>query len=90
MWNPTYKEGFKLTTNDVIADVRKINGFLVYHSYEKKSNSGGCVVLLKRISQQQSSAAIFVLDYAEISDSEGIKLAKKFNWTKMQKIAQNF
>ncbi|MFW6128639.1 MAG: hypothetical protein ACOC6P_00130 [Candidatus Aminicenantaceae bacterium] len=90
MWNPTYAEGFKLSTNDVVAEVKKINGFLVYHSYEKDSDSGGCIVLLNKKSQQPNASAIFFVDYDGMTDNEAIKLAKNFDWTKMQKIAQNF
>jgi hypothetical protein len=39
-------------------------------------------------SQEKKTGAVFVFSYEGIEDSEGVELAKKFDWAKMKKIAK--
>jgi len=88
MWNPMYYEGFKMEAEDSIVDVKKTDGFFVFHSYQKSDKTGMCVVLLQETSQQERTGAIFAFSYEGIEDSEGLELAKKFDWKKMSEIAK--
>jgi hypothetical protein len=88
MWNPMYYEGFKMESGDSIVDVKKTDGFFIFHSYEKPDKTGMCIVLLQETSQQKRTGALFVLSYEGIEDSKGLELAKKFDWKKMSEIAK--
>lgn len=83
MWNPMYYDGFKMESGEAILDVKKIDDFFVFHSYQKPDKAGMCIVLLKETSQQERSGAVFAFSYEGIEDSEGKELLKKFDWAKM-------
>lgn len=84
MWNPMYYDGFKMEAGDAILDVKKINGFFVFHSFQKPDKAGMCIILLQETSQQERSGAVFAFSYEGIEDSEGRELAQKFDWAKMK------
>ena len=86
MWNPMYYEGFKVEANDSVLDVKKTDGFFIFHSYQKPDKAGMCIVLLQQTSQQERSGAVFAFSYEGIEDSEGRELAQKFDWKKMSEI----
>jgi len=86
MWNPMYYEGFKIEADDSVLDVKKTDGFFVFHSYQKQDKTGMCIVLLQEASQQERTGAVFAFSYEGIEDSEGRELAQKFNWKKMSEI----
>lgn len=88
MWNPMYHEGFKMEAGDSIVEVKKTDGFFVFHSYQKPDKAGMCIVLLQETSQQKRTGAVFAFSYEGIEDSEGLELAKKFDWKKMSEIAR--
>ena len=84
MWNPMYYDGFKMEAGDAILDVKKINGFFVFHSFQKPDKAGMCIILLQETSQQERSGAVFAFSYEGIEDSEGRELVQKFDWAKMK------
>jgi hypothetical protein len=88
LWNPMYYDGFKMEAGDAIMDVKKIDGYFVFHNYQKSEEAGMCVVLLEETSQEKKTGAVFVFSYDGIKDSEGVELAKKFDWKKMSEIAK--
>lgn len=88
MWNPMYYDGFKMEAGDAILDVKKIDDFFVFHSYQKPDKSGMCIVLLQKTSQQERSGAVFAFSYEGMNDSEGRELTKKFDWKKMSEIVK--
>ena len=88
LWNPMYYDGFKMEAGDAIMDVKKTDGFFVFHNYQKSEKAGMCVVLLEETSQEKKTGAVFVFSYNEIEDKEGVELAKKFDWKKMSEIAK--
>ncbi len=86
MWNPMYYDGFKMEGGDAVLDVKKMDDFLVFHSYQKPDKAGMCIVLLQQTSQQERSGAVFAFSYEGIEDSEGRELSQKFNWKKISEI----
>jgi hypothetical protein len=88
LWNPMYYDGFKMEAGGAIMDVKKIDGFFVFHNYQKSEKAGMCVVLLEETSQEKKTGAVFVFSYEGIEDSEGVGIAKKFDWAKMKEIAK--
>lgn len=88
LWNPVYYDGFKMEAGDAIMDVKKTDGFFVFHNYQKSEKAGMCVVLLEETSQEKKTGAVFVFSYEGIEDKEGVELAKKFDWKKMSEIAK--
>jgi hypothetical protein len=88
LWNPMYYDGFKMEAGGAIMDVKKTDGFFVFHNYQKSEKAGMCVVLLEETSQEKKTGAVFVFSYEGIEDSEGVELAKKFDWAKMKEIAK--
>lgn len=88
MWNPMYYDGFKMESGDSIVDVKKTDGFFIFHSYQKPDKTGMCIVLLRETSQQKRTGALFAFSYEGIEDSEGLELVKKFDWKKMSEIVK--
>jgi hypothetical protein len=87
-WTAAYKEGFKQDTTEGSGEVRKVNGFLVYLVYDKTDASTGLIVLLLQpVADKAGSGALFALDLGTMPLDEGLKLAQKFDWTKMKDAA---
>ena len=83
-WNPGYQEGFKMETPDIVMEVKKINGFMVFNSYEKNRSSGLIMVLLKEAVVEGSAGAVFSFSFNGIESEEALKLAQKFDWKKVK------
>jgi len=83
-WNPAYQEGFKMETTEMSMVVERVNGFLVFHTFDKTSSDGLVMVLLQEASPDGSEGAVFTFAFESLSSDEGMKLAQKFNWNKMK------
>ena len=83
-WMPDYKEGFKLETSEGLMEVKKINGFLAFYSFEKEDSSGGIVVLLQDGSTNPNMGAVFIVSFEGLTLQEALKAAQSFNWAKMK------
>lgn len=87
-WSPEYREGFKLVSTEGSMEVRKIDGFLVYHVFDAGDSSGGIVVLLlETAADKPGTGAVFVLAFDGMPLDEGVALAQKFDWKKMRDAA---
>jgi hypothetical protein len=84
IWNPTYQEGFKMQTGDMMMEVKKIGEFLVFETFDKEEVTGAVMVLLKESPAGQPMGAVFVFNYEGIDAEQGFTLAKKFDWAKMK------
>jgi hypothetical protein len=88
VWAAEYREGFKLESTDGTMEVRKINGFLVYHVYDPDDASGGIVVLLlETATDKPGTGAVFVISFDGMPLDEAVKTAQKFDWKKMKDAA---
>ncbi len=87
-WMPEYKEGFKGESDEGSMEVKRINGLLVYQSYNKDDAAGGLVVLLiETAPDKPGSGALLVVSFEGMSLDEGLKLAQKFDWKKIKDAA---
>ena len=78
--------GMHMESPEVNINIKTINGFQVHTVYDKEENSGAVTVFL---TDKQTGGAFFTLTYTEISESEAIGLAKKFDWKKIKSKAQS-
>jgi len=83
-WNPGYQEGFKMETPDIMMEIKKINGFMVFNSYEKNKSSGLIMVLLKEAMMEGSAGAVFSFSFNGIESEAALKLAQKYDWKKVK------
>ncbi len=83
-WNIGYQEGFKMETPDIKLEVKKINGFMVFNSYEKDKSSGLIMVLLNEAMAEGSTGAVFSFSFKGMNGEEAVKLAQKFDWKKVK------
>ena len=83
VWNPGYQEGLKMETPEGIMEVKQEGGFLMFHSYNKKKQEGMIAVLLDKGSAD-TGGAVFVFTYRGIDNENGLSLAKKFDWKKIE------
>ena len=75
-------QAMKAETAEGKMSISTIDGFKVQTFHDKKENSGGVMV---QLSQNQHQGAMFTLVYEGLSEEEGLKIAKKFNWKEMKK-----
>ena len=61
---------------------REIDGFMVHTMYDKEEHSGAVTVILL---PGENGGAIFVLSFEDLTDEEGLDIAKGFDWEKMKK-----
>lgn len=83
-WMPDYKEGFKLETPEGVMEVKKINSFLVFYTFEQEDNSGGIVVLLQDGATNPDMGAVFAISFEGLALDEALKTAQHFSWVKMK------
>ena len=83
-WMPDYKEGLKVETPEGMTEVRKINGFLVFLSFETEGNSGGIVVQLQEAASNAGNGAVFVISFQGLALDEALKTAQRFNCVSMK------
>ncbi|MBN2322612.1 MAG: hypothetical protein JXQ30_02660 [Spirochaetes bacterium] len=83
VWNPSYQKGFKMETSDGLMEVTEKKGFLLFHSYAKDKREGMIAVLIEP-AKEAGSGSVFVFSYRGIEDKEGLSLAEKFDWKKIQ------
>jgi hypothetical protein len=83
VWNPSYQKGFKMETSDGLMEVTEKKGFLMFHSYAKDKREGMIAVLIEP-AKEAGSGSVFVFSYRGIDDKEGLSLAEKFDWKKIQ------
>ncbi len=83
-WNIGYQEGFKMETPDIMMEVKNINGFMVFNSYEKNKSSGLIMVLLNEATAEGNTGAVFSFLYKGMNGEEAVKLAQKFDWKKVK------
>ena len=67
--------------------VATIDGFKVMSQYNKMEKTGVVVVYLAQDAQQ---GAMFTLVYEGLSEDNGLKAAKKFDWQKMKGVVSKF
>jgi hypothetical protein len=67
-----------------LMEVKKINGFLAFYSFEKEDSSGGIVVLLQDGSTNPNLGAVFIVSFEGLTLQEALKAAQSFNWAKMK------
>ena len=84
IWNPAYQEGFKMEAGSNLMEVKMQGGYLIMHTYNGDEREGMFVVLLQEVSPDGRSGAMFVFSYEGMDDSEGQKLAGKFDWGAMK------
>lgn len=61
---------------------KEIDGFMVHTMYDKKEHSGAITVILL---PGEKEGAIFVLSFEDLTDEEGLEIAKGFDWKGMRK-----
>jgi hypothetical protein len=83
-WMPDYKEGFKMETLEEVMEVKNINGFLVFYTYEWENKSGGIIVLLQGGEDNPDLGAVFAVDFEGLSLDEALNTAQRFDWAKMK------
>ena len=83
-WNPGYQEGFKMETTDTLMEVKKINGFPVFYTYEKDEHSGAIMVLVQEALNKPDSGAVFLFNFKGLKIEEAHKVAQEFNWKKIK------
>jgi hypothetical protein len=74
-------QAMKTETAEGKMSITTIDGFKVKIFYDKKEHSGGVMV---QLSQNQQQGAMFTLVYKGLSEEEGLKAAKKFDWKEMK------
>jgi len=84
VWQSSYHEGLKMETPDGLMEVKRVKGFLVFHSFNKKEKVGIIAVLLEEATNEGDIGAVFVFNYQGLDDNEGLSLAQKFDWNKMK------
>jgi hypothetical protein len=84
VWNPGYQEGLKMETPEGLMEVKQEGGFLMFHSYNKSKQEGMIAVLLDKGGAEGNGGAVFVFAYKGIDNKDGLSLAKKFDWKKIQ------
>lgn len=67
--------------------ISTIDGFKVMSQYNKTEKSGAVIVYLN---QEQQQGAIFTLVYQGLTEEEGLKAAKNFNWKEMKNSVAEF
>ena len=75
-------QAMKTETAEVKMSITTIDGFKAQTFYDKIEHSGGVMV---NLGQSQQQGAMFILNYEGLSEEEGQKLAKEFNWKEMKK-----
>jgi hypothetical protein len=83
-WMPDYKEGYRMETPEGLLEVKKINGFLVFSSFENEGGSGGIVVLLQNAASTSDTGAVLAISFEGLAREEALKMAQLFNWAKMK------
>ncbi len=61
--------------------IEKVNGFKIYSQHDKKGNTG---VILIYLDKNKSDQALFIVSYEGLSEKDGLKFAKRFNWKKIK------
>jgi hypothetical protein len=84
VWTPGYTEGFKVDTAEALMEVKNIDGFLVFYSYEKESSSGGIMVQLQDPQKKADSGAVLILEFEGMKLEAALQAARTFNWSKMK------
>jgi len=83
-WNPGYKEGFKVENPGGVMEVRRINGFLAYYTFDNSDTSAGVVVLLHEGPQGSDTGGVLVLSFEGVPLDDALKIAQRFDWKKMK------
>jgi hypothetical protein len=83
VWNPSYQKGLKMETSDGLMEVTEQKGFLMFHSYNKGKREGMIAVAIEQ-AKEAGEGVVFVFSYRGIDDKEGLSLAEKFDWKKIQ------
>jgi len=83
-WMPEYREGFKVESSEGSMEVRRINGFLVFLSFDQADSSGGILVLLNDPGSKPEMGAVMAISFEGLGLEEALKNAQRFNWAKMK------
>ncbi len=75
----------QMETAEAKVEVTTIDGYQVSIHHSKADNEGAVVVVLPGMGQQ---GAIFVLHYQGLNENDGLSMAKKFDWKKIEKQAK--
>jgi len=80
-------QSMKTETAEGKMSISTIDGFKVQSHYSKIDKSGAVMV---HLSQNQQQGAMFTLVYKGLSEEEGLKAAKKFDWKEMKNSVDKF
>jgi hypothetical protein len=75
-------QAMKAETTEGKVSISTIDGFKVTSHYSKTEKSGAVIV---HLTQSQQQGAMFTLVYEGLTEEEGLRTAKKFNWKEMKK-----
>lgn len=78
-------QGMQAENNEAKFKMTTIDDFQVSLHHSKEAVEGAVVVVLASDEQQ---GATFILNYKGLSEENGLALAKKFNWKKMQDLVK--
>ncbi|AEH46078.1 hypothetical protein Thein_2230 [Thermodesulfatator indicus DSM 15286] len=81
-WQP-FAYVTEVDTPENYSKLTTVDGFKVGISHEKQTNSGSVVVLLNE--KDSMAATIFVVQYNDMSWKDGLRLARQFDWKKIEK-----
>ena len=76
-----------METDEGRVSMKEIDGFQVHTGYDKQDHSGAVTVILFA---GESGGAFFTLSFTGLSEKEGLKLARKFDWRQIKKKAAQF
>jgi hypothetical protein len=83
-WDPGYQEGFKMETSEGLMEVKKIDGFLVFYSFQKSGPSGGLIVLIQQALKPSDLGGVFLMNFEGMQLDDALQTAQKFNWKKIK------
>ena len=79
------EEPTKVDTAHSHLEIKKIKGFQVHTTLDKRENAGGIMVVL---SKKADRNAMFVLTFKGMSDQDALAIAEQFDWQAMREKAQ--
>lgn len=72
-----------IETDSAQVTMETIDGFKVLQQYAKKESEGAVVVSL---GGKEQKGATFMMNFVGMRPAEALSMAKKFNWSKIQKV----
>lgn len=75
-------ESMRIETEEGVLEVLKMDGFTVTKQHDKAEGGSGAIVV------HLGPTALFAVNYDGLSADEGLSLAKRFDWRKLQAAAK--